>query len=392
MSIDINNLISSFIQSIDAFGTHFVVDSYKSIALLLTGNGGRGIDIVTPLLVIYVIFYGVSIWSGTARGSVVEMTYKLFRVFVIYSLAVWWGDFQQFIYDGLQAIPLAVSNTLLTQVNLSVGQAAPANIGVALDNLLKMGLDTFAAFTKNAGVLNPGGYFAGLVFVIPCFLLVAYSAFLIILAKLFLWLLFGLAPLFILLALFTQTTSYFTGWVKAIAHYIVVQILIVAVIAFYVSITSTVMNAIVTAGADSTVNWGYVGTGATLLIIGVLLVNQVSHLAANISGALGLGAPSMGQYFGAGVAATFGAKAVAGGAARGTASVNRGVNTVSNAAGWVTPQQKFGSYARPILANKLQSVDGNAQSTFKNYVTSPAYKMFEARQSAYYGGKSRPQI
>ena len=295
-------MLQELFQNVDSFGTNFVAQSYQALAATLTGQAG-GVDYLSLLLTLYLIFWGVSIWWGSAKGSVTDQVYRLFRVFVIYTLATSWADFQSLVYDFSQALPSAIGNALLVVVSQNAtGDAANLNSTDQVQNALQSLWDsaeaTANAFFQTGGITNPGPWFIGAIFLVAMALLVGYAAFLIILAKLFIWLLLGLAPVFIILYLFTQTTSYVEGWLKVIVNFIVVQILTYAALAFFVNIVQAIIDNINQSAADFDVKVGHVMTGVLLCIIGVLLLNQIMSVASNITGGgLGLGAHSIGRFF-----------------------------------------------------------------------------------------------
>ena len=129
-------MLQELFQNVDAFGTNFVTQSYQALAATLTGQMG-GADYLSLLLTLYVIFWGVSIWWGAAKGSITEQVYRLFRVFVIYTIATSWADFQSLIYEFSQALPSAIGNALLVVVSQNAtGDAANLNSTDQVQNAL----------------------------------------------------------------------------------------------------------------------------------------------------------------------------------------------------------------------------------------------------------------
>ncbi len=72
------------------------------------------------------------------------------------------------------------------------------------------------AFLQNAGITNWGPYIFAAVFYVVMAILIGFAIFLIVLSKMFMWLLLALAPLFIILLLFGVTTRFFSGWLSAL--------------------------------------------------------------------------------------------------------------------------------------------------------------------------------
>ena len=56
-------MLQELFQNVDSFGTNFVAQSYQALAATLTGEAG-GVDYLSLLLTLYVIFWGISIWWG----------------------------------------------------------------------------------------------------------------------------------------------------------------------------------------------------------------------------------------------------------------------------------------------------------------------------------------
>src|SRR5947207_2466784 len=84
----------------------------------------------------------------------------------------------------------------------------------------------------DAGITNWGPYIFAAVFYLVMAVLIGFALFLIVLSKLFMWLLLALAPVFIILLLFGVTSRFFSGWMTALVQYFFVQVLVYAFLAF----------------------------------------------------------------------------------------------------------------------------------------------------------------
>ncbi len=298
--------ITTLLQQVDQFGNNYVSQAYQNLSSALTGGGSVGV--AGLLLTLYVIFWAVSIWQGTATGSPAEIVFRLFRAFAIYALATSWGDFQKFAYTFANETPSAIGNSLLTSVSANVtGTSAGLNsvnsVQTALQNIWDSLANSTAAFIKSLGVLNFGGYFlAGIILVVGA-LLIGYAIFLIILSKIFLWLLLALAPVFIILMLFGYTTRFFAGWLTSIVQYMCVQILVYAFCAFFISITQTYFDAVNQSNGSATTTLTEAAPLILICLVGVLLLSQITNVAASLAGGIGIGIPSVGRFYGG----TFGA-------------------------------------------------------------------------------------
>lgn len=305
--------ITTLLQQVDRFGENYVTQAYQNLSSALTGGGQVGV--AGLLLTLYVIFWAFSIWQGTAQGSPTEITFRLLRAFAIYTLATNWVDFQTYAYKMLNEGPSAIGNAILTSASANTtGTSAGLNSVNAVQNALQNMWASLAAstsaFIKNLGVLNPGGYVLGAVILVAGAIVIGYAVFLIILAKIFLWLLLSLAPVFIILLLFGFTSRYFSGWVTAIVQYMVVQILVYAFVAFFVSLSQTYFDKINQANNAFTTSMTEAAPLVLICVIGTLLLSQITNVAAMIAGGIGIQAPGFGSFARGAVAAT-GAGAVA---------------------------------------------------------------------------------
>ncbi|WP_282568749.1 type IV secretion system protein [Bosea sp. AS-1] len=127
--------------------------------------------------------------------------------------------------------------------------------------------------------------------------LIGFALFLIMLSKLFLWLLLALAPLFIILLLFGATSRFFSGWLSAVVQYFVVQVLVYAFLAFYVSLIQQSIDALNGVTGSKSATWATIGPVVLLAIIGILLLAQINNVAAAIASGVPIHSPRLGAVF-----------------------------------------------------------------------------------------------
>lgn len=298
-----NFTVDAFLQRVDQIGTTFVQNAYQQLAQALTGSGGgtgggNGVNVAALLLTLYVIFWGFGLWFGTARGGPLEAAFRLFRVFLIYTMATSWSDFQVFAYGFFNDTPSAIGNAMLgalanaNNTGLGVNLTSVNAVQTALTNVWNSTLNLASAFTQNAGYLSAGPYvFAGIM-VVAVALLIAYAVFVITLAKLFMWLLLALGPIFIILLLFGFTSQFFSGWIRTIVLYFIVQVLIYAFLAFFLALSQQYFDAASGVATNQTATFGNVGPIIVVALIGFFLLMQIPTVAANIVGGFALGVPS----------------------------------------------------------------------------------------------------
>ncbi len=295
-----NFTVDAFLARVDQIGTTFVQNAYQQLAAALTGSGtgSTGVNVAALLLTLYVIFWGFGLWFGTARGGPLEAAFRLFRVFLIYTMATSWSDFQVFAYTFFNETPGAIGNAMLGAVananntGLGVNLTSVNAVQTALTNVWNTTLNLASAFTQNAGYLSAGPYIFAGIMVVAVALLIAYAVFVITLAKLFMWLLLALGPIFIILLLFGFTSQFFSGWIRTIVLYFVVQLLIYAFLAFFLALSQQYFDAATGVAANQTATFGNVGPIIVVALIGFFLLMQIPTVAANIVGGFALGVPS----------------------------------------------------------------------------------------------------
>lgn len=292
--------ITSLLSSVDQIGQTYVSTAYQALASAATSGGATGA--AGLLLTLYLIFWGFGIWHGTASGGPTDHALRLFRVIVIYALATGWSDFQTLVYQGLNSGPSAIGNSLLSAVTSANSTGSSANLtsvnGVqtALQNIWNTTNSATQAFLQNAGITNWGPYIFAAVFYVAMAVLIGFALFLIILSKLFMWLLLALAPIFILLLLFPVTSRFFSGWLSALAQYFFVQVLVYAFLAFYVSLIQQSIDALNGVANSTSATWATIGPVVLLAIIGILLLAQINNVAAAVAGGIPIGSPRLGAF------------------------------------------------------------------------------------------------
>jgi type IV secretion system protein VirB6 len=296
-------LVTDLLSTVDRAGTTYVANAYGAMAQALSDGGPLSVG--SLMLTLYVIFWGIGIWQGTASGGPADHAFRLFRAFLIYTLATQWGAFQSLVYTAMNEGPAAIGNSLLNTVGsmnntgLSINLTSVNAVQTALQNLWDTTGNAVAAFVKNAGITNPGPYVIATVLLIAMAILIGFGLFLIILSKIFMWLLLGLAPIFIVLLLFGVTSRFFSGWFATLVQYFVVQVMVYAFIAFYVGLTHQFFDRLNTANNGFTTTFADIAPIILVAIIGILLLHQLNAVAASIAGGIPMGYTRLGRVFSA---------------------------------------------------------------------------------------------
>lgn len=355
-----SGLVATMLSNVDQTGCNYVQGAFQELARSLTQVGAGGLSVATLMLVAYLIFWGFGIWAGTATGTATDAAFRLFRAFVIYTLATTWSDFTTFVYTAFNDGPTAIGNQLLTVGN-NFTYSSPNAVVTAMENIWNQiskafqlhwswSLESFAAAL------------VGLACVIIIALFLAVCLFTIILSKIFLWLLLGIAPILILLLLFTATGRYFSGWLNGVVMYATLQVLAYAFLAFYLTVTKPIFDNLQNALTSGMVDWTALAPFFLVGLTGLFLASQLPGLASTIAGGIPLYAASVGGLWRSAVGIGAGATgAVAGGVYRA-----RLPGRLGESGGWnlswrdrnirARHDRIYGQQAADILAKKMDQI------------------------------------
>ena len=128
-------------------------------------------------------------------------------------------------------------------------------------------------------------------------MLIGFALFLIMLSKMFMWLLLALAPLFIILLLFGVTTRFFSGWLSALVQYFLgagSRLCIPGLLRLADPADDRYAER---RRQSRAATWATIGPVVLLAIIGILLLSQINNMAAAIAGGVPIGAPRIGACY-----------------------------------------------------------------------------------------------
>ena len=280
-----SGIIPQILSGVDQTGCTYVQGAFQELARDVTA-GGAGASIASLLLIAYVIFWGFGVWSGTATGTATDAAFRLFRAFVIYALATSWSDFTSFAYTLFNDGPAAIGNRLLSVGNNNTYTSPNAVVSAleAIWNQVAQGFQLHFAFSLQSFA----SALVGLACVIIIALFLAVATFTIILSKVFLWLILGIAPLMILLLLFDASSRFFSGWLSAAVMYAMLQVLVYAFLAFYLTVTQPIFAGLGDAINSGQVDWGALAPFFLVGLTGLFLLSQLPGMAAAIAGGIPL--------------------------------------------------------------------------------------------------------
>lgn len=270
------NLINDLLSQVDTLLVDYVQNGYETLADYLAAPLGAAI-------VLFFVCYGVSISQGWIKGSVAGLTHSLFKIGVIYFLAMNWGNFSFYVYDLFYKGASEIGAVLLKASPIHFSTSEDLTINSALQTVLSEIWEIAQWIFDKGGITDPGPWLGGVLVGLIGFILVGFALLEIVIAKCMLSILFVIAPLFIAFTLFETTETFFDRWLGACVSYSTLMILISASLGVVLSIDYWIVNDMHAVEAKE-VTW--IDTGAVILVTWVCIgiIKRISLLALSIGG------------------------------------------------------------------------------------------------------------
>lgn len=286
----VSDALNSIFQGIDQIANNLVQSLYSNIASAIT-------PVLTIGVTVYVAYYGYELMLGRATVSASEFVWRLVRICVIYSM-LQWGTFQVLVSDVMSQTADSLSATICQAVaqatpggnsnSCPTGSGNDSGSGMAstLGTIWNAGATAAANVSSAAGILGIALAILGYLIDIVTLILIAECVFIVMLGKLGLFLMLGLGPIFIVMALFSFSSSLFTGWLRACVSFALVPLLAYGVIAFVVGLLTGQLSQItgMTTSNAGAVTWAQLGPFFLLCFLGVMMMSQVPQMAAGLAG------------------------------------------------------------------------------------------------------------
>lgn len=267
--------INTLLSTIDITVNQYAFNSYRALA-------GEMQTTLKLMFMLSLIFMGINYQMGWIPATLQEMIKNFFRFVFIFVFATNWEIFSTTLYPILTTAPSQIGNVIMGagtgagDINTALGGIFDRIVIVATNMIFKS--DLSAIGTKILGFLLAGVGFA----------LVIYAIFLIVLAKIALAILLGLAPLFLSFMMFATTRGLFEGWLRQLMNFALIPILTYSVLIFAVALVSPLAgglyDASTHAGAQTNDIYQFILSAA----VSVILLNQVMGIASGIAGGMQL--------------------------------------------------------------------------------------------------------
>lgn len=279
----VSSIISDLLAGVDQAGARFIEVLYKRIGLYSE-------NLFFVMLLLYVIVWGYMIIFGRSTASPLEAAWRLGRAMFIYWFVTNWEPFSQTIYALVQAIPDILAERIVTTISSTTGTPVTSvrAIPAMFDGLYEATLRVVPQIYSESLFDLFGGLLA-IIIIIFTLLFIGVAVAAIIAAKVLLFVVLALGPVWIIMALYNYSFRYTEGFFTVTANLVVQQLLIYGFLGFYyymVQLSVTGMQGI--NGDGITGKLAQVMPLLLVTLIGFYVLLQIPAIAGIITGGIGV--------------------------------------------------------------------------------------------------------
>ncbi len=260
---------SEFLTYVDTTLNGFTQGTYDA---LVTSHQTE----ILLVLTIYVALYGWAVLNAWIETSLTDAVKRVVLMAIVVMLATKWSYFSVFGYDVFTVGPAKLIAAM------THGAMDPASL---LDQVFDKGIKAGYGLMQESSWNDLGLLVIGAVVVFGTIMTVGYSLFLIVLAKIALAILLGLAPLFLLFLLFNATRDFFGQWLRQLFNFALIPVLVFGMSAVMLKFVDSSLTRLESATTNR------LGEVTFLLLVGfilVMLLRQVMGIAAGLGGGIQL--------------------------------------------------------------------------------------------------------
>lgn len=286
------DVLNSVFTALDQVGTSSLQTIYTSISSGIT-------PVFTTGLTVYIAYYGYEVLFGRATISVTDFFWKIVRMALIYAMISNWSGFQTIVANTFlqtaDSVGASICNAMLSAGGSGSSGSCPtpsstssglSSMATGLNTIWTTGSTAADGISQASGMFGVGLALLAIILYIVTALVLIEAVAIVIMGKLALYVLLGLAPLFIVMALFNVSSSLFTGWMRSCLSFSLVPILTYGFIGFFLGLINSQQSALSGAGANATMLT--IAPFAVICVVATLILAQIPSMASAIAGGAGL--------------------------------------------------------------------------------------------------------
>ena len=268
-----NDIFDTLFGKVDSMGTSAVQSMYEALATYLG-------PIFLAALTVYVVWWGYEMLFGRASMTAGAFVWKFGRAFIVYSLIVSWATYQPLIVTPLVQAPEAVASVVCEAAGGEGCGADGASMGQSLSDIWHAGMSGASSVAAQGGVTAFWLYFIAGAIIIFVLILCATAAVILIMGKMTMFVLLGIGPIVLCCALFNITSGVVDGWMRSLATYSLLPILVYTVLGLMTSLLGNTVTSL----QSGSPTLGTVAPFIFMCMATTLMLKEVVGLAAAIAG------------------------------------------------------------------------------------------------------------
>lgn len=268
-----NDIFDAMFGQVDSMGTSAIQAMYQALATYIG-------PIFLAALTVYVVWWGYEMLFGRAPLTAGAFIWKFGRAFIAYTLIVSWATYQPLIVTPLVQAPNAVATIVCEAAG---GQGCGANgssMGQSLSDIWHAGMAGASAVSAQGGVTAFWLYFIAGAIIIFVLILCATAAVILIMGKMTMFILLGIGPIVLCCALFNITSGVVDGWIRALAAYSLLPVLVYTVLGLMTSLLGNTVTALQSGSPTLATVTPFI----FMCMATTLMLKEVVGLAAAIAG------------------------------------------------------------------------------------------------------------
>lgn len=277
------HLYTSLFRRLDSALTGYVNDTATNVMAEITPTA-------TTLLIVYVSMWGMMMLLGRIQEPVMDGATRIIRLGLITGIALYIGNYNQYVSDVLWATPDALA-AVVSGAGASSGAQAQF-LDALMSKMYDFGvafLDAGEAQANSFGIPNVNLTLAGGMVIFAGVAVTAYGAFLYALSKVALAVLLAIGPIFIVLSMFDATRKFLDAWIGQVLNYVIMIVLAAAVMATIVKVLQAYLVSPGAVAAMQSPELSDMLPAAAFAAIGVLVLAQIPSIASALGGGVAIG-------------------------------------------------------------------------------------------------------
>ena len=217
------DIFGSLLGKVDELGTSMVQTLYTNFAASLQ-------PVFLVGLTVYIGWWGYEMLFGRAPMTAGAFVWRLGRILLLYTLAFSWGDFQPLVVSVLTQAPNSVAAVICQAAGGTACGTAQSSMSQGLTDIWTAAASAASQISAAGGFTGVGLMILSYIVLIIAGIMLAVAVFLLMFGKMAMFVLLATAPIFLACALFDFTSPITDGWMRSLAQYALLPIIVYAIL------------------------------------------------------------------------------------------------------------------------------------------------------------------